>query len=446
MSEDQKGKIEFSLSIDGDQLKSYALPDTNQDDVYYSWHILISVMNENGEYVFEDEIIPLISFGNEFITGKIEMETGSYQLTSFMVVGPEGNVIYAAPREGSPKAFLVNRPLPMNFKVRPGDVTRVSPEVLKVGDSEPGDFGYVAFGFNVVDPIVAYVVAIDENPLAYRPSSMVPAHMMIFTPDGRSFEYKLEAKVNRILIKPGYRVYHVLVENPEFHILEMEIAADAFRNSSPENPLIFRLGETPHNTVTIQPGPQDGKDAMITDLNYNENFGDYEYFEASFMTEPVLTVMRTRRSLIHFDLTDIIPDWTRIERVTLVLQFETPIWDSLYQSELDDFMLWDGQLVFRQIVEPWDEYEVSWENQPKTIEANEVYVPIYDELSTNIRSYDVTSLFVPVQEIAAPNYGIMFQHPWIENATPGGRKFASSDHPVEEMRPKLIVEYSYYPD
>ncbi|MGC9344497.1 MAG: hypothetical protein ACP5E3_17460, partial [Bacteroidales bacterium] len=134
MNEDQKGKIEFSLSIDSDQLKSYAIPDTSRDDIYYSWHILISVMNENGEYVFEDEIIPLISFGNEFITGKIEMETGSYQLTRFMVVGPEGNVIYAAPREGSPKAFLVDRPLPINFKVRPGDVTRVSPEVLKVGD------------------------------------------------------------------------------------------------------------------------------------------------------------------------------------------------------------------------------------------------------------------------------------------------------------------------
>jgi hypothetical protein len=446
VEEDQKGKVELSFQLDDDQLKSFLHPDTGDDNIYYAWHILLSVVNENGEFVFEDEVIPLISFGDEFITGKIEMETGSYEITSFMVIGPEGNVIYAAPRQGSSRAFLVNDPLPVKFVVRPGDLTRVSPEVLVVGNSQPSDFGYVAFGFNVVNPIVAHVVAVNDNPLAYRPSSMVPAHMMVFTPDGRSFEYKLEAKINRILIKPGYRVYHVVVENPEFHMLEMEVSAEQFRSSSPDNPLIFRLGENPQNLITIQPGPERGKDAMITDLDYNKNFGDYDYFEASFMTEPVLTVMRTKRSLIQFDLEDIIPDWTRIEKVTLVLQFETPIWDSLYQSELDDFMLWDGQLVFRQIVEPWKEYEVTWENQPQTIEANQVFVPMHPEMSSNIRSYDVTSLFVPIQEIAAPNYGFMFMHPYSDNPTPGGMKFASSDHPLKEMRPKLVVEYSYYPD
>lgn len=445
ITENQRGKIEFSFQLDDDHLKSAAYPDTSAD-VYYAWHILISVINENGEYVFEDEVIPLITFGGQFITGKIEMEAGSYQITSFMVIGPEGNVFYAAPLAGSAKAFLVNDPLPLKFHVRPGDVTRVSPEVLEVGISQPSDFGYVAFGFNVVKPIVAHVVAIDDNPLYYRPSSMVSALMMIFTPDGRSFEYKLEPKINRILIKPGYRIYHVIIESPEFPLLEMEVPAEQFRNSSADNPLIFRLGENPHNVISIQPGPGEGKDAMITDLNYNENFGDYEYFEASFMTEPVLTVMRTKRSLIYFNLRDLIPEWTRIEKVTLVLQFEKPIWDSLYQSELDDYMLWDGDLVFRQIIEPWEEHGVTWENQPQTIEANQVLVPLHMEMSTNIRSYDVTSLFVPVQEIAAPNYGFMFMHPSLDSAAPGGLQFASSDHPIEEMRPMLIVEYSYYPD
>jgi hypothetical protein len=153
--------------------------------------------------------------------------------------------------------------------------------------------------------------------------------------------------------------------------------------------------------------------------------------------------MRTKWSLVHFDLS-VLPKSARIRNVTLQLHFEQPLWDSLYVSELDDFMLWNDSLVFQQIIEPWDEHEVNWENQPQTIKANQVIVPPNPQLSTNMRSYDVSSLFVPVQEIAAPNHGFMFKHPELSNPAPGGLKFASSDYPVKEMRPRLVVKYEVY--
>jgi hypothetical protein len=69
---------------------------------------------------------------------------------------------------------------------------------------------------------------------------------------------------------------------------------------------------------------------------------------------------------------------------------------------------------------------------------------MYPHLSTNQRFYDVTSLFVPNQEIAAPNHGFMFKQLDNNNPAPGGMQFVSSDYPIEEMRPKLIVKYKVF--
>ncbi len=440
---DQSGKLEFSVAIDQDKKSSFEiLNDTG--DVYHSWHILISVQNERGEFVLEDEIIPLLAFGGSFVSGKIEMETGKYDLTKFMVIGPEGEIVYAAPIEGSSVAWLVDDPLPLTFKIRPGDVTRINPEVLPTGNYQPGDFGYAAFGFRVVRPVKAYVAAKDENPLRHGPTQMVPAQMTIFAPDGKIIKYVLEPKINEILLKPEYKRFHVIVENPDYLPIKSEMDLETLENTSPDNPYFFSFRQEQYNTLFLQPGPEDGKDAMITDLDPSDNFGDYEYFEASFITESPLTVMRTRRSLIHFDLSEL-PKSARVEKADLVVNFEAPLWDNLYEPEIDESVLRDNQLVFRQIIEPWEENEVTWENQPASIKANQVFVKKHPEMSSSQRIYDVTSLFVPVQEVAAPNYGFIFMHPH-ENPTPGGFQFASSDHPVKEMRPKLVVKYSYYKD
>lgn len=442
---EKKGKLEFAMDIDQGTLKSESPDLKDTGDVYHSWHILLSVKNEIGEFVMEDEVIPLMVFGNGYISGKIEMQTGQFELTKFLVIGPKGNIVFATPREGSSKAFLVDDPLPVSFKIRPGETTRVVPQVLPTANSYPVDFGYASFGFDVVRPIIAYVGVVADNPISLRPSAMVSAQMTVFTPDGNIFEYGLEPKINKILLKPGYEYIHIIIEKQGYPAIEMEIKTEILRNSSPDNPYIFRLGKDPVETIFLQPGPEKGKDAMITDLDPADNFGDYKYFEASFLTESPLTVMRTKRSLIKFDLSEL-PKSARIESVKLVVSFEAPLGDSLYQSSLDDSLLWNNRLVFRQITEPWEEDEVTWDNQPANIEANQVYLEMHPELSSNQRIYDVTSLFVPVQEIAAPNHGFIFMHPGDENPVPGGLQFASSDYPLEEMRPKLVIKYSHYPD
>lgn len=435
-----KSRVRFELSGIENTLKSFSPSDSLPDPNGY-WRLIVSISSTSGRPVFENQEIELLVFGEGFLSDEIELESGTYLLTRFLVVDPSGSVIYATPKEGSPKAQLVNHPLPFEFTVRPDMLTTLRPEVLVVENSSPGEFGYVSFGFTVVTPLPAWVMAVDDNPLYQRPSMIVPAYLSIITPNGEIMEYQLEARPTKIYLKEGYRSYHFRVENQDYPPLEIDVSAEKLRNSTQDNPVIFNLSGNEYKVLRLQPGPEDAKDAMITDLNPDENFGTYDYFECSFITEPVLTVMRTKWSLIDFDLSAL-PKSAVIKQVLLQLQFETPLWDSLYESQLEDFMLWKDSLVFRQIVEEWDEHTVTWNNQPATLKANQVVVPEYPQLSTNMRTYDVTSLFVPEQEISAPNYGFMFRHADKDFAPPGGMKFASGDHPEELMRPGLLVRYN----
>ena len=442
--EEMNGTVDFSMSLNtNDLLKSFHSdtlnPETDPSDSLYSWHLLVSIENGAGELIYNNEVIPMYMFGEDFISEKLRLRTGKYMLVKFMVVDPYGNVKFAAPLQGSPLAYLVNHPLPLIFEILPNATKRLAPEVLAIIGTNPEDFGYASFGIQIVHPILAHVMAVDDNPIYMRPSSAIPAVLSLYARDGWHYDYKLIAGVNKILVKSGYESYKLIVRNPDYPDYEYEISVQELMMSTEDNPVIFDLGKTRLYNLELQPGPDEGKDAMITDLDPVSNFGDHDFFVASFITEPILTVMRTKKSLIDFDLSAL-PSGARIESVFLTLAFEEMVWDSLWKG-LDNYMIIDRSLVLKQIVEPWEEYKVSWENQPQTIEANQVFVPIWDELSSNVRTYDVSSIFVPYQEIAAPNYGMMFKH-YNDNSFPGGWAFASSDYPIEEMRPKLTIKYS----
>ena len=109
------GNLELAISVSHDQMKS-DLPDSTD---LLTYHVMLTVINGLGEPVLEDELIPLYKFGNDFISERVELKVGRYQLTRFLVINPDGEVIYAAPIEGSPKAYLVNDPLPVGFSILP---------------------------------------------------------------------------------------------------------------------------------------------------------------------------------------------------------------------------------------------------------------------------------------------------------------------------------------
>jgi hypothetical protein len=435
--QDEKGIAEFSITFPAaDDSKS-----GNKADSAVSYHILISVADLKGNTVLSDSLIPLYIFGSDFVSENIKLNAGEYKLTKFMVINQAGTVVYASPVAGSPMAYLTMKPLPLNFNIFPNQVTKVLPEVLAVGDSTPDKFGYAAFGMKVIEPLVFWAVCYLEYPVTAAPLQLIEARLNISTTSGWFYSCRLAAAVNQITIRGGSEIYNFVLEKDGYQSQKLQFTAAQLKATTKDKPLSLKIASTSqYKVVVLQPGPDKGKDAMISNLNPEKNFGEHKYFEATFLSEPVLTVMRSNRSLIFFNL-DTIPKTAVIKKVVLTLYYDTPVpFDSSYllTTNPSTAVNWYGA-VLQQVIEPWEEGKVTWGTQPKTIEANQVYIMPFIR-NVNYIEIDVTRLFIPVAEVAVPNYGMMLRL-WPTEKFPGFR-FASSDYPEAKMRPRLGVFYT----
>jgi hypothetical protein len=272
------------------------------------------------------------------------------------------------------------------------------------------------------------------------PTLITDAKLTVYSADGWSFTFLLKAEVNHLIIRGGSDFYTFVVEKDGYASQTYQFSAWELQNATKENPLGLKIPWGPqYNVLVIQPGPETGKDAMISNLEPDRNFGDNKYFEATFLTEPVLTVMRSNRSLIAFSL-DSLPKSAMIQKVTLELLYDLPIpVDSTVIYTDPSTGVSSYAAVLQQIIEPWDEHKVTWNNQPKTIEMNQVFLYPFIK-NSNIIDLDVTLLFTNPSASILPNYGMLFRL-WPDNSFSGFR-FASSDYTVASMRPKLIIQYT----
>jgi hypothetical protein len=437
------GTAEFSVSITDTQNSKSA---KGIDSSNVSFQVMISVEDLQGHAVYTDKLIPLYIFGYEYISENLEIRAGEFRLTKFMIINPSGEVIYAAPLAGSPLAYLTTKPLPFNFNIFPNQVTKVFPEVLAVNGQSPDQFGYVSFGIQVVNPLEFWTMCVLDpgNPLIMAPIQLTTAKLTIYAADGWHYTFKLEAGINHLVIRGGSERYNFVLEKEGFLPQKMEFSAMDLIAATKDNPLILKISWfSQYKTLILQPGPEKGKDAMISNLEPDKNFGDHKYFEATFLSEPILTVMRSNRSLIYFS-PDSLPKSAIIRKVMLRLSYDLPIpFDSIYILNTGPAagIVWYGG-VLQQIVEPWAEHKVTWNTQPKTIETNQVYIPPFIR-NVNFIDVDVTRLFVnptATDQAVYPNYGMLFRL-WPIDRFPGFR-FASSDFPEPKMRPMLTIYYS----
>lgn len=447
---DATGTFELSVSFEETGLKSDGVPDSLG---FSRFHALLTILGPDSLPVMEDELLPLYKFGDAFWSEKIELKRGHYFLMKFMIVNPEGEVIFAAPLRGSPKAYLVKKPLPIGFNIKPDETTRLSPEVLPVHGEPPSEFGYSTFSFSVVKPLPFFIGVVIDNPMimdpttsAVAPSRFTEAALSVYHPDGWHHDFWLQAKVNRVVIRGGAKYYKFIIEKKGFEPVRMEIPAEKLMATSQDNPLIVKIGPEMFKLV-LQPDPDHGIDAMVTTADPDGNFGKHPFFEAMWRSDSLLTVMNESRSLIRFRPTGL-PKSAIIKKVTLTLFYRVPVpWPldtvfatantQIYDTVYPDIVKYGA--VLQQIVEPWEEHEVTWDKQPKTIEANQVYIRPF-VINANFISIDVTRMYVPLQEIAAPNYGMMLRLV-DKNQFPGFR-FLSSDINEDRMRPMLTIYYS----
>jgi hypothetical protein len=235
------GNLEISISLPEDKIvsKSEESTDSSLNTRYY---LMISLLDADSNIVVSDSLIPLYVFGTDFISEKVELNTGEYMLTKFMVINQSGVVIFAAPVEGAPLAYLVNKPLPFHFKIFPDQITRIVPEVLAVSDQSPGQFGYANFGMQIISPLHFWAICIIDNPLSTSPGPQVTsAKLTVYAENRWNYTFNLKAGTNYLIIRGGSKIYYFLLEKEGYLPQKMEFTAEQLMKTTQENPLILKI-------------------------------------------------------------------------------------------------------------------------------------------------------------------------------------------------------------
>jgi hypothetical protein len=193
---------------------AFSLPDqednggkkTSSTDLPAGTSLVLSIVTSTGQSVIDHQKIELLKIGDEFISQPIDLPPGHYKLTDFFLVNESSEVLFATPRSGSPLASAVAHPLPYGFFVQKNAIRNVTMEVINAALHSPADFGYVAFGVNVVNPLMLTVFIEKSGGLAF---SSATAYIMKDRVTLRT--YSLKAQINRIAFREDPAATYTLV-------------------------------------------------------------------------------------------------------------------------------------------------------------------------------------------------------------------------------------------
>ena len=185
-------------------------------------------------------------------------------------------------------------------------------------------------------------------------------------------------------------------------------------------------------TIVLQPDSATGKDALLHGLSseVNKNYGKNPQFAATAGTFG--GEFAALRSVISFDLSQV-PTNAVINAAKLSLY----AWDS-NTGLLQHYGSNAGWL--ERITSPWNEFTVTWNNQPTTTTLNRVELPISTSGTQNYLDINVTKLISDMIANPTNSYGFMLK---LQTEEAYRRlNFCSSDHPIQSYHPKLEVQYT----
>lgn len=188
------------------------------------------------------------------------------------------------------------------------------------------------------------------------------------------------------------------------------------------------LAQTPVQTLTLRPGPEEGIDADIRNDFPQWNNGTSKDFIANAWTAQGNFFIQ--RSLLKFDLAQIPADAVVVDAQ---LYLFTNLNSGHYQLDSGA-----NTSYLLRIHQPWSEGTVTWDNQPAASWDNPVILP---RSTSNTQSYilDVTTHVSDMVLQPENNYGWLFRLEVEDRYR--CMAMSSSDNPTEAWRPMLVVHY-----
>jgi Concanavalin A-like lectin/glucanases superfamily len=242
----ESGSVQFSIG----QLASENARVQNEASA-----VLITVKRSDGSLAYNRQKLTLYTFGSEFISEPVSFLTGNYQLTEFFVLNENDEVIYAAPLEGSELAYLVEKPLPIDFTISKDETIKVIPEVLEVETHTPADFGYATFAFNVV-PTFTFSVAVFTYSEQTDNFELTASHISVTGDESSVYANELGAVTNHLRVRDGYTSYSLAVTKSGYQSYLATFSAAELKAYTGEN--ILKIILMPGDSIINRAAAFDG--------------------------------------------------------------------------------------------------------------------------------------------------------------------------------------------
>jgi hypothetical protein len=132
----EKQKVQFTLSpvaLSSGQAGEIDLPENA--------HAIVSVATSNGVAILSDHEIAVTKAGDVYVTDHVELTSGSYVITDFMIVSDSLD-LYVTPKKNAAISASFIGALPYNFSVGQNQVPTVNMSVIDVRTEGSEKFGY----------------------------------------------------------------------------------------------------------------------------------------------------------------------------------------------------------------------------------------------------------------------------------------------------------------
>lgn len=124
---------------------------------------LISITDDNGNTILTQEKIAVQKVGEKYITDEITLNTGTYNLTEFIVTDVDNAVISVVPKTNSDLSSLAEKTLPFSIKVETDKSNISTTDNISAEGFKPVDFGYPLLSLTFPKSTDFFSLTIDES-------------------------------------------------------------------------------------------------------------------------------------------------------------------------------------------------------------------------------------------------------------------------------------------
>jgi hypothetical protein len=261
-----KGQVEFTFSGNVQKLAVKSTSDSTVSTVISA--AVVTIVDASGNTIQNAVSIPLSNLNGSYISNPIALITGNYQLTEFLLVNQNNQVIYASPLKSSKLAYLVTDPLPTSFTIQTNVVTKLDPEVISTYGNSPQDFGYATFGFNI-DSTFNFLVGAFIYNATTKNYQLTTASISIYSDSTLVYTGQLSPLkkdsvglgsstdtlgiTNSITLPAKYNSFKLVISEPNFTTYQQTFSKAQLKQyflSSTGGPLIVILSNTVNSLTT----------------------------------------------------------------------------------------------------------------------------------------------------------------------------------------------------